>query len=140
MKALRMLFIVMVVIVQFFASVVVTLSSEQILTALSTPQTLAGLISGSVSVIIMMIMMAGLFLPQFDRMTHLIDLMQAARDIVERVQDNEYVDPREFDRLGSMLQRHSMEVTVPSRRTYAAPRRPTGGGPAGPGRDWPYDR
>jgi hypothetical protein len=126
MRGLRMLFIIMVVIVQFFASVVVTMASQQIFATLQTPQALAGLISGSASVILMIILMFGLFLPQFDRMTLYIQLMQRARDIVERAQSNDYIEPREFSDLRAMLDRQSMEVTRPSWRWQAAGHQQTG--------------
>src|SRR5258707_15587807 len=126
MRGLRILFIIMVVIVQLFASIVVTLSSQQILTALQTPQTVAGLISGSASVILMVILMFGLFLPQFDRITLFLQLMQRAREIVERAQSGEYINPPEFDALRAMLERQSMQVTRPTWPTGTLRRQQTG--------------
>src|SRR5215467_3526250 len=97
MRAMRLLFICMVLVVQLFSSIIVTLSSEQILQALHTPQTLTGLISGSLSVILMVILMAGLFLPQFDRMNRFIRLMDTARSIVESARTEGAMDPRQID-------------------------------------------
>jgi hypothetical protein len=119
---MRLLFICMVVVVQLFASIIVTLSSEQILQALHTPQTLTGLISGSISVILMVILMAGLFLPQFDRMSRFIQLMDAARSIVDSARANETFDQRQLDAYRNLLNAQEWggnTPTQPSRRTTA---------------------
>src|SRR5215813_10050119 len=120
MRLLRLLFICMVLVVQLFTSIIVTLSSEQILQALRTPQTLTGLISGSLSVILMVILMAGLFLPQFDRMTRFIQLMDTARAIVDAARANEAMDPRQLDAYRDLLKAQEWGdgnvPTQPSRR------------------------
>src|SRR5262249_61809985 len=110
MRLLRLLFICMVLVVQLFSSIIVTLSSEQILQALRTPQTPTGLISGSLSVILMVILMAGLFLPQFDRMSRFINLLDSARAIVEHARANEALDPRELDNYRELAKIHEWGV------------------------------
>src|SRR5215471_5540430 len=130
MRAMRLLFICMVLVVQLFSSIIVTLSSEQILQALHTPQTLTGLISGSLSVILMVILMAGLFLPQFDRMTRFIQLLDNARTIVDHARANESLDPRELDNFSELSKYHEFgtvegtAATQPSRNTVASRRQP----------------
>jgi hypothetical protein len=140
MRAMRLLFICMVLVVQLFSSIIVTLSSEQILRALHTPQTLTGLISGSLSVILMVILMAGLFLPQFDRMSRYIHLMDSARNIVDRVRANEALDPRELDNYRDLFKSQEWGVdgnspTQPTKRATAARRQAPNSQD-----EWPYGR
>ncbi len=139
MRAMRLLFICMVLVVQLFSSIIVTLSSEQILQALHTPQTLTGLISGSLSVILMVILMAGLFLPQFDRMSRFIRLMDTARSIVETARANEAMDPRQLDAYRDLLKSQEWgdgnSPTQPSRRTTAVRRQQPNDQ-----EQWPYGR
>ncbi len=141
MRALRLLFIFMVLVVQLFTSIIVTLSSEQILRALHTPQTLTGLISGSLSVIIMVILMAGLFLPQFDRMTRYIQLVETARDIVERTRTNQPIDPRKISSYHDLVKAQTWGAdgntpTLPTTRHTAAVRRQSPNSQD----EWPYGR
>ncbi|MGO8950922.1 MAG: hypothetical protein ACLQUY_25365 [Ktedonobacterales bacterium] len=141
MRALRLLFIFMVLLVQLFTSIVVTLSSEQILRALHTPQTLTGLISGSLSVIFMVILMAGLFLPQFDRMSRFIQLIDSARDIVEHVRSNEPLDPKLLDSYRNLAKARTWGAdgnspTAPTTKRAAAVRRQ----PPNSQDEWPYGR
>ena len=144
MRAMRLLFICMVLVVQLFSSIIVTLSSEQILRALQTPQTLTGLISGSLSVILMVILMAGLFLPQFDHMSRYIRLVDTARNIVDHARANEPMDPRELDAYREMLksQEWGVDGTSPTLPTRHFPRRrPPSALPAQQQQDeWPYGR
>lgn len=139
MRALRLLFILMVLIVQLFTSIVVTLSSEQILKALHSPQTLTGLISGSLSVVLMVILMAGLFLPQFDRMSKYIRLIESARNIVEHARANQPLDPREIESYRNLVKNQTWgdgnSPTLPTTRQTAAVRRQ-----ANAQDEWPYGR
>jgi hypothetical protein len=130
----------MVLVVQLFSSIIVTLSSEQILQALHTPQTLTGLISGSLSVILMVILMAGLFLPQFDRMSRYITLLDSARSIVEHARANEALDPRELDNYRELAKFQDWGIdgnspTQPTKQTIAS-RRPS----PNTQEEWPYGR
>jgi len=123
MRAFRLLFVIMAITVQLFASTVVTLTSQKILETLQSPETITGLISGSASMIVMILLMFGLFLPQFDRMSRQIQVMQAARDIVEKVRAGEDVDSRELAAFSDLLERYENYVdspTQPSRYTQAA--------------------
>ncbi len=52
--------------------------------------------------------------------------MQRAREIVERAQSGEYIDPPEFDALRAMLERQSMQVTRPTWPTGSLRRQQTG--------------
>jgi hypothetical protein len=142
MRAMRLLFICMVLVIQLFTSIIVTLSSEQILRALQTPQTLTGLISGSLSVILMVILMAGLFLPQFDHMSRYIRLVDTARNIVERARSNEPMDPRELDAYREMLksQEWGVDGTSPTLPTRNGTRRRPIVQAAQPPDEWPYGR
>jgi hypothetical protein len=140
MRVLRLLFICMVLVVQLFTSIIVTLSSEQILQALRTPQTLTGLISGSLSVILMVILMAGLFLPQFDRMSRFITLLDSARTIVDHARANEALDPRELDNYRELAKIQEWgpdgnSPTQPTRQTISS-RRQT----QNTQEEWPYGR
>ena len=122
MRAFRLLFVVMVIAAQIFASTVVTLSSQKILQALQSPETVTGLISGSASMVVMILLMFGLFLPQFDRMSRHIELMQAARDIVNRVRAGDLPNPREIEAFSDILERYENYAdspTQPSRYTQA---------------------
>jgi hypothetical protein len=128
----------MVLVVQLFSSIIVTLSSEQILQALHTPQTLTGLISGSLSVILMVILMAGLFLPQFDRMTRFIQLLDSARTIVDHARANEALDPRELDNYRELAKVKDWVgdgPTQPTKQTIASRRQ----APSTQD-EWPYGR
>jgi hypothetical protein len=140
MRVLRLLFICMVLVVQLFTSIIVTLSSEQILQALRTPQTLTGLISGSLSVILMVILMAGLFLPQFDRMSRYIQLLDSARTIVDHARANEALDPRELDNYRELAKIQDWgggdSPTQPTTRQAATSRRQT----PSTQDEWPYGR
>jgi hypothetical protein len=140
MRMLRLLFICMVLVIQLFSSIIVTLSSEQILQALHEPQTLTGLISGSLSVILMVILMAGLFLPQFDRMSRYINLLDSARKIVDHARANEALDPRELDHYRELANVQEWGVsgdspTQPTKQTIA-PRRQA----QNTQEEWPYGR
>ena len=139
MRAMRLLFICMVLVVQLFSSIIVTLSSQQILQALHTPQTLTGLISGSLSVILMVILMAGLFLPQFDRMNRFIRLMDTARSIVDSARASEAMDPRQLDAYRDLLKAQEWgdgnSPTQPSRRTAVVRRQQPSDQ-----EQWPYGR
>jgi hypothetical protein len=134
-----LLFICMVLVVQLFSSIIVTLSSQQILQALHTPQTLTGLISGSLSVILMVILMAGLFLPQFDRMNRFIRLMDTARAIVDSARSSEGMDPRQLDAYRDLLKAQEWgdgnSPTQPSRRTTVVKRQQPSDQ-----EQWPYGR
>jgi len=140
MRAMRLFFIGLVLAVELGASIVVTLSSEQILQALQTPETLTGLISGSISVVVMVLLMGGLFLPRFDRTRRYLRQVEAARTIVERAQANEALDPQELAAYRNLLYGNKWRAegnrhTAPIRRS-ATVRRP----PATPQDDWPYGR
>jgi hypothetical protein len=139
---MRLLFICMVLVIQMFTSIIVTLSSEQILRALQTPQTLTGLISGSLSVVLMVILMAGLFLPQFDHMSRYIRLVDTARNIVERARANEPMDPRELDAYREMLknQEWGVDGSTPTLPTRHVPRRRPSVQAPQPQDEWPYGR
>lgn len=114
MRAFRVLFVLMALVVQLFAATVVTLSSQKILDTLQSPQTLTGVISGSVSTILMVLLMFGLFLPQFDRMSRHIGLIQAARDIVAQARSQHSPESRNFDAFGEILQRYEHDDTRPT--------------------------
>jgi hypothetical protein len=122
MRAFRLLFVIMAITVQLFASSVVTLAGQKILETLQSPETITGLISGSASMIVMILLMFGLFLPQFDRMSRHIQVMQAARDIVEKVRAGEELDTRELAAFTDLLERYETYAdspTQPSRYTQA---------------------
>lgn len=138
MRAMRLLFICMVLVVQLFASIIVTLSSEQILHALQSPQTITGLVSGSLSVIVMVILMGGLFLPQFDRMSRYLRLVESAWTIVEHAEANEPVGTAELDAFRDLLKAQKRGAdrsnpTLPTRRTVRR-RQATSQD------EWPYGR
>ena len=122
MRAFRLLFVIMAITVQLFASSVVTLAGQKILETLQSPETITGLISGSASMIVMILLMFGLFLPQFDRMSRHIQVMQAARDIVNKVRAGEELDSRELAAFTDLLERYESYTdspTQPSRYTQA---------------------
>jgi high-affinity nickel permease len=114
MRAFRVLFVLMALVVQLFAATVVTLASQKILDTLQAPQTLTGVISGSVSTIFMVLLMFGLFLPQFDRMSRHIALIQAARDIVEQARTQHSVESRNLNAFSEILQRYEHDDTRPT--------------------------